>query len=149
MTDLFQQLLQDLGRIFHLELHADKLNACSILIPPELIIQLQLDQSQENLFLFSKVAPLPPGRFRENVLTEALKANAAPDPIPGIFAYLAKTDHLILFQSYPVSILNGERLAGLFGAFLEVAEKWRKAIQSGQSSPPSLQTSPANPFGLK
>ena len=148
MTNLFEQLLKELGAVFHLSLHADKIGACSLFIPPELVVQLQLDSSQENLFVFCKVIELPPGKFRENVFVEALKHNANPDPIAGILAYVAATNHLALFQNYPVSILNGERLAGLFGAFLETAENWRKAIQRGQSGPPRVGSSAPNPFGL-
>lgn len=137
MTDQFEILLKELGEIFHLSLHTDKSSACSLSIGPELTIQLQLDASQEKFFFFSKLIPLPPGKFRENVLCEALKANAAPDPLPGCLAYLAATNHLVLFQSYPLFILNGERLAGLFGSFLELAESWRRAIELGHTAPPS------------
>lgn len=146
MIDRFSDLLNQLGKIFELPLHIDKSNACSILIPP-IIIQLQLDSAQQNLFLFSKIIEVPPGKFRENVLREALKANSLPDPKAAIFGYIASTNHLALHQRYPLEILNGERLAGLFGAFYEIGEMWHRAIQSGQTAPvPSGQNAP---FGLK
>ena len=147
MKDRFQELLAELGHTFHLSLKSDKRGACSILIPPELTIQLQLDGSQEKLFLFTKLAEIPPGKFREEVLREGLKANGLSDPRAGILAYLAVSNHLVLFQNYPVSILNGELLAGLFGSFLEMAESWQRAIQGGQSAPPTTASSP--PFGLR
>lgn len=149
MTDQFQHLLQELGKIFHLSLHPDKISACSILVPPALIVQLEMDPTQEILFLFSKLIEIPPGRFRENVLAEALKANGAPDPLPGVLAYLENSNHLVLFQTYPIHILNGERLAGLFGGFFTMAEGWRKAIAAGNSSPSPSQKKEANPFGLR
>ncbi|OGN64738.1 MAG: hypothetical protein A3E80_05960 [Chlamydiae bacterium RIFCSPHIGHO2_12_FULL_49_9] len=134
MTDRFQELLNELGPVFNLPLHLDKNNACAIQIDKH-TIQLQLDTSQENLFLFTKLTEIPPGKFRENVLQEALIANSSPDPRPGIFAYLAASNHLVLFQRYPLSILNGERLGHLFGAFLELGNAWRKAIESGRPKP--------------
>ncbi len=143
MTDQFEQLLKELGTIFQLSLHTDKSGACTLLIPPELAIQLQLDASQERLFLFSKLIVLPPGKFRENVLREGLKANAAPDPLPGCLAYLSSTNHLVLFQSYPLFILNGKRLAGLFGGFFEMTDSWRKAIERGQTAPPPKGSPPS------
>ena len=149
MTDQFQQLLEQLGKIFHLSLHPDKIAACSILIPPALIVQLEMDPTQENLFLFSKLIEIPPGKFRENVLGDALKANASPDPVPGVLAYLDTSNCLVLFQTYPIYILNGDRLAGLFGSFFTMAENWRKAIASGNSSPSPSHTIEANPFGLR
>ncbi|MES2274272.1 MAG: CesT family type III secretion system chaperone [Chlamydiota bacterium] len=137
MTNVFEALLHDLGRIFNLSLHVDKYNACSIRIHENLIVQIQLDISQEHLFFFSKLVEIPPGKFRENVLQEALKANGLADPRIGIFGYMAALNFLSLYQRYPLQVLNGDRLAGLLGAFLEYGESWRKAIANGQPAPPS------------
>jgi len=135
MLDRFNELLQGLALLLDLPLHIDKHHACAIQIQPGLIIQLQADKSQENLLIVCKVVELPPGRFRENVLKEALKANALPDPRVGTFSYLALSNHLVLFQNYPFDVLNRERVAGLLGPFIEAAGKWRTAIQQGQSKP--------------
>ncbi|HSX25566.1 MAG TPA: CesT family type III secretion system chaperone [Chlamydiales bacterium] len=140
MTDQFAELLHELGRHLHLPLHVDKHSACSIQTPENLTVQLELDISLENLFFFSKIIEIPPGKFRENVLRETLKANALPDPRAGIFGYLDRTNHLILFQRYPLPILNGERLAGLIGGFLELGNAWQKAIEAGRSAPPGLKS---------
>ncbi|MGB7977773.1 MAG: CesT family type III secretion system chaperone [Chlamydiales bacterium] len=142
MIGPFEELLQSLSATFGLDLQIDKNNACSLLIHARLIVQMQLDVSQDNLWIFSKLAETPPGKFRENILKEALKANALPDPRIGILAYLAATNELVLYQKFPLAILNGERLSGFLGAFMEMAESWREAILSGQSAPP-------NPVGLK
>jgi hypothetical protein len=146
MIDRFSELMQELGKIFGLSLHPDKYNALSIEIPP-LTIQLELDPTQENLFFFTKVIPLPPGKFRENVLAEALKFNNLLDPKPGVFGYIEMTNHLTLHQVYPVTILSGEKVAGLFGAFFELASSWQKAIESGHAGPPQLEKS--IPFGIR
>ncbi len=138
MTNSFEELLQSLGKVFHLALHTDRSNACSIRIHEHLVIQLQPDLSQENLWIFAKLIELPPGKFRENILRDTLKANALPDPRTGIFGYIAPTNHLALFQKYPLALLNGDNLAGFIGAFLEMADSWRHAIANGQSSPPAL-----------
>lgn len=137
MINAFEELLHALGKIFHLALHVDHSNACSIQLHGSLVIQLQLDLSQENLWIFSKLIEIPPGTFREHVLREALKANALPDPRPATFGYIAASNHLALFQKYPLKILNGERVAGLIGAFAEMALAWQTAVQQGQSSPRS------------
>ncbi len=149
MIGQFPELLKELGRVFHLELHLDQVGACSILIPPQLVVQLQLDSGQEKLFLFTKIAEIPPGKFRENILMEGLKANAVADPLPGVLCYLAATNHLALYQSYPLLILNGERLASFFSNFAQMADNWRKALLSGQSSPRGAASpSVEKPFGL-
>lgn len=135
MISRFEEILDQLGHVFELKLHVDRKNACSIQIHPHLIIQLQLDMSQEHLWLFIKVAETPPGTFRENILKEALKANALPDPRALIFGYILATNELAGFQKYPLAILNGEILSGMIGAFLEMSAKWQEAILSGQSAP--------------
>jgi len=148
MIDQFEELLSALGHVFHLPLHIDKHHACSIQIHHQLTIQLKPDPSLENLILFSKIIEIPPGKFRENVLKEALKANSSPDPRVGIFGYIASANQLALFQRYPFRILNGERLAGIVGAFLEFSETWRKAIEGGFPAPPPSVSLPP-PMGLK
>lgn len=135
MIGRFEELLHQLSAVFDLKLHVDREHACSIQVHPHLILQLQLDASQENLWIFAEIAETPPGKFRENILKEALKANALPDPMPGVFGYILSTNQLAQFQKYPLSILNGERLGQLIGAFLEMAEVWQKAIVGGQSAP--------------
>jgi hypothetical protein len=137
MISEFERLISDLGHHFNLQLHVDRAGACSLLIPPDLVIQLQLDSGQEKIFLFCKIIELPPGKFRENVLIEGLKMNAHRDPLPGILAYLNASNHLVLFQSYPLTIVNGERLATFFCNFHQMAESWRKALASGLSAPAS------------
>ncbi|MBI3508486.1 MAG: CesT family type III secretion system chaperone [Chlamydiia bacterium] len=135
MTDRFEELLQELGRIFQLPLHVDKIGACSIMIPPHPAIQLQLDETQEHLLLFSKIVEIVPGKFRENVLCDALKANALTDPRPGILGYIGKSNELALYQKYRASFLNGERLASYIGLFLEMALAWKVAIEHGNTAP--------------
>lgn len=138
MISPFEELLHELGQVFDLELHVDKQNACSIRVHNRITVQLQLDTSQESLWIFTKVAETPPGKFREEVLKEALKANAFPDPRPGIFAYIFSENQLVQFQKYPLAILNGERLSGILGAFLAFADNWQDAIQRGLSGPPEM-----------
>ena len=142
MTDPFNDLLASLGQLFGLTLHADKNNACALQIKKGLVIQLQPDERREKILLACRVVELPPGKFRENVLKETLKANAVIDPFVGVFAYVAKTNNLVLFQQYPIDILNGERLAGLILPFIVVAESWREAILAGNACPVALKTIP-------
>lgn len=135
MIGPFQALLTELGRFLHLELHVDSVGACSLLFPSQIVIQLQFDSGQEKLFLFSKIGEIPPGKFRENILRESLKANAMRDPLPGILAYLYPTNSLVAYQSYPLFILNGERLSVFLVNFLSMVESWRTALLNGQTHP--------------
>lgn len=135
MIGAFEELLEGLGKNLQLTLHVDLANACSIRVKEDLIIQLAPDLSQENLWIFCKVIEIPPGKFLENVLREALKANGLPDPRAGNFGYIGTTGHLVLFQKYLFTVLNADRLSGFIGAFLEMADSWQKAIANGQTAP--------------
>lgn len=149
MTDRFAELLVELGKVFQMSLHPDKLNACSLSIPPHPLITLQLDEDLEFLFLFSKIIELPPGKFRENVLCEALKANGQPDPRPGIFGYIAMSNTLAIHQKFPAALLNGERIASMIGTMLETASLWKGAIEMGKSSPQIEGISSSYPIGSR
>lgn len=135
MIDRFQEILQHLSEELNLDLIPDRNHACAIQVKQGLIVQLESDAEQENLLMASQLIDVPPGKFRENVLREALKANAKPDPRIGILSYIPKINQLVLYQTYPFEILTAERLVGLLGPFIQMAEKWRKAIDSGQTAP--------------
>ena len=148
MIDRFNDLLKSSSKLLKWSLHTDRNNACAIQIHKGVIVQLQTDASQEKLLIASKVAELPAGKFRENVIKEALKANGTEDPRVGLFAYLAHTNHLVLFQRYPFDLLTPERLVALLGSFIETVEHWHNAIAAGLHSPPPLKPT-SNPFGLR
>jgi len=138
MTDRFEELLSELGGVFGLKLKADKHHFCTLQVKDGLSVQLQSDAAFEKLLLISKVAELPAGKFREQVLEASLKANGLKDPRAGVFAYLAQQNQLVFFQRYPFDILNGERLAALLGPFLDEVEAWKKALTAGHSCPPNM-----------
>jgi hypothetical protein len=147
MMDRFNEILLALGEEFDLTLQADRHHACAIQIKQGLVVQLESDSAQEKLLIASQIIEVPPGKFRENVLKEALKMNALPDPLIGTFSYIAKINQLVLFQYYPFDILTAKRLAGLLGSFVQTAEKWKAAIASGNSAPPPEH--PSLPGGMR
>lgn len=131
MTDAFSQIIQELSQTLQIPLHPDKFNAVSLQIQ-SCVIQLELSTDQENLFLFCKIKEIPPGKFLENVLTEALKVNGLPDPRAGIFGFIAKDNFLSLHQSFPIKFLNGDFLASFLASFVELADSWQQALTNGQ-----------------
>ena len=145
--DKFQELLWDLGEIIQLPLHIDKNLACNLLLDENLEVQMQLDNHGENFLICAFLADVPPGRFRENVLKEALKVNGHYQPF-GTFAFYEKKNMLILQQFLPVEKLSGEKLAEHLEIFLEEAEEWRKAIENGTTAPIKYHSidSPPPPF---
>ena len=148
--DAFQKLLWDLGEHIHLPLHVDKHNACSLLLDDLLEIQLQMDSYDEHLILWAYLHDVPPGRYRENVLKEALKFNSLKNS-PGTLAFYEKKNLLILQNFLPIEMLSGEKLVKQLEVFIEKADEWRLAIEDGHASPsPSLPPSGReNPFFLR
>jgi hypothetical protein len=150
MTDPFETLVHQLGDALGVTLQVDRNHACAIRVHHQLTIQLQIDPEQEKLLIASLICELPPGKFRENVLSEALKANNLPDPRTGILGYLPMGNRLTLHQRYPFASLDGNKLALYVAGFIDYAELWRTAIERGQASPAPIQGAvTTNPFGLK
>jgi hypothetical protein len=152
VTDAFNLLLQDLGKLLKIKLESDAHNSCLIRFPNKFTIQLELDRSGNFLLLGSDLAIVPPGRYRENVFREALKANGLPSPRNGDFAYSKQTDRLILSEKLLMTDLNGDKLLSTFTPFLEKARYWHDTIAHGDV-PAALQVAStakgSGMFGLK
>ena len=151
MIGPFEELLVQLSHFLHIPLHVDHNSSCLLQIREKIQIQLQLDSMQNNLWMVCFAVEIPPGKFRENVLKEALKTNNLPDPISAVISYIPQTNRLVLHQIFPLNILNGERLAAYFGSFLEQVESWIQAIEQGRPAPvliASDERSPT-PFDIK
>jgi hypothetical protein len=135
----------------NLPLQTDRNNACAIKVKHGVVIQLQRNAAQDKLLVGCKIIEVPPGKFRENVLKEGLKANGLPDPRVGTFAYVAPINTLFLFQEYSFDLLTtGERITGLLGPFIRAATDWKLAIERGFPAPtPSLTTSTLSPLDFR
>ncbi len=151
MNEPFEEIIQRLGEALGLTLHVDKNRACQLRIHKNLSIQIQTDTTGEKILIACLLAELPPGRFCENVLAEALKANNLPDPRTAIFGFLKMKNTLTLHQFYPLKQIDGKQLAVFVANFIDYAELWRQAIENGQPGPAPIHGSAKkeNPFGLR
>lgn len=132
VTDLFGALLQELGNAMGVAgLHPDSNNSCMLKLKSGLIIQLELDRRGEFLILGADLGNVPPGKYRENLFREALKANDLPYPLHGILCYSRKSGHLVIFQKIHTRDLNGEKLAAEIAPFAEKAFTWSEALLRG------------------
>ncbi len=142
--DRFQELLWDLGELIELPLHVDKNHACNLLLDDRLEIQLQMDSHEENLIIWAFLHEIPPGKFRENVLKDALKVNGEFHPF-GSLAYYEKKNMLILHKFIPAEKLSGEKLMEKLEKFIEEAEEWCSTIKRGGTSPSKYHNANAKP----
>lgn len=142
--DQFQQLLWDLGEIVEIPFHVDKNHSCNLLLDESLEVQMQMDEHGEHLILCAFVSEVPPGRFRENVLKDALRVNSSFHPF-GVFAFQEKKNLLLLQKLLPIEHLSGEKLLKELEEFIEEADEWRLALESGASSPRKYNTVEGSP----
>ncbi|HEU64899.1 MAG: hypothetical protein KR126chlam4_01139 [Candidatus Anoxychlamydiales bacterium] len=134
MRSKFQELLLDLSEKLELDLdlHVDKNRACSILFE-DVEVQLELDGSSENLIVFTSIAEIPAGKYREKVLLDALKANNE-FPYIAIFAYFEIDASLSMHNFLDFATLNADILSSYLATFVELAQKYKKAVERGQTS---------------
>lgn len=130
--DRFEELLKELGKILGIPLHVDKNNACRLNINNILHIQLEQDPVKGRLLVACYICDIPPGKFREITLKEALKANYLY-PRVGTLAYAERNNKLTLFEYLPFLELTGEKLSVFLFQFIEKANTWREAIESGRT----------------
>lgn len=147
--DIFTDLLQALGKIFSVHLKPDRNNACLIQINKNIQLQIETDLSEENLILGAKLCTVLPGKFREDVLRNALQHNALPDA-PGYLGFIQETNTLVLFTFIYFRGQNPERIAQLIEEFLQVAVSWKEAIAANTPGPVIKPTTNSSPqFGIK
>lgn len=154
VTDAFGLLLQDVGKLLNIpKLEPDRNNSCLINFPEKISIQMEMDPSGNHLILACDLGTVPPGRYRELVFREALRANGVQPPHFGEFSYSKQADKLMLMQQIPLKDINGDKVLAVLNPLLEKGKYWKEAIFRGDV--PSISvTSTASKggggmFGLK
>lgn len=153
VTDFFGSLLQDLGKVLNIpNLHPDTNNSCLVKFKGGVTVQFEIDREGQYFIIGTDLGVIPIGRYRENIFTEALRANALPGTRHGIFAYSKQKDHLVLFEMMPIKDLHVQKVADFLTPFLAKATAWKEAITRGEI--PVLPSSDAgrkssNIFGIK
>lgn len=155
VADLFESLLQDIGKEFHVTLKADQNNSCLFNLPNGLSVQMEIDPKNEYFIIGTDLGEVPLGKYRENLFQAALRSNALPPPQNGIFAYSKQKDHLVIHAMIPLPEITGEKIINILKPFLEKAWNWKTAITNGEvpevesSSQAGHYSSQGGIFGLK
>ncbi|KPK33448.1 MAG: hypothetical protein AMS24_01050 [Chlamydiae bacterium SM23_39] len=134
MIERFSEILKELGDIFSIHLKPDRIDACSLKIDEKLHIQLKLNKTEEFILIGGNIINIYPGKFRENIFFQTLKANSQIPKI-GSFAFNEKDSNLVMYEYVPMNDLTTEKLKNILGQFIEKAFSWREAIESNQSAP--------------
>lgn len=132
VKEVFSTLLEDLGKLMNMKLAPDSHGACMIKSQTGLMVHMEPDSAGERLMIISDLGTPPPGRYRENLFREALKANGLPMPRQGIFCYSKKKDSLVLFDTLLLDDLTGQLISDFLTPFMQKADLWRLAIPKGE-----------------
>ncbi len=134
--NLFSEILEILSKHLDMRLEPDTDSTCVLLINETFEVHIELF-SDEHILFASFLYDIPPGKFREEVMMEALKANSL-FPSYVTFAYNELNNHLTLFQLLPIRDITGEILSLHAGQFIEIATEWIESIKQGRLPPSSF-----------
>jgi hypothetical protein len=146
--DLFDELLREFSSHLGLSLHKDNFGACCLQIGEKLRVHIAPDK-KDHIVIFAFLEDVGPGKFREEVLKEGLKANNLLLS-GGVLGYSGKNGFLSLHQLLPVDI-GSAKLFESFLTFIDYAVQWQTALAQGKTSPLTLtpKSSAPSPLGLK
>lgn len=150
MTDRFREVLNELSLLLNTPLDPDRHGACRLRVGETLHIQIECQEEKHRLLIATFLGEIPPGKFRANVLKDALKSNYVYPKI-GILSYAERLHQLSLFDYISMYQLSGQRLLNHLNAFIEKAERWRLGIETGNTTAlaPAAQPPSSNPFNLR
>lgn len=137
-TDALSDLMNELGRLIHLpRLEVDENGFCAINYP-NMNLKVEFKADDHNLYLeiFCQLGEVPPGRFREDVFHEALRANELPYPRYGNFGYHAGNNNLVLWELLPLKELRASDLAEYLAKFMMKGNEVKQSLQ--QNTVPTL-----------
>jgi len=147
----FDELIEYLSEELHIELIPDNQHTVSILVDDNLTVQMEVDDYKKEFLFVVFIAEIAPGRFREEVFKSALIANNLSTRI-GTFSYY-KEENQFIFHKFVSTETPKEEILNFLTEVIYVAEKWKKALESGRSAPDDLPSkskdSSLKPFGLK
>lgn len=129
--DKFAIVLAELSDLVDVPLHPDQHRSCSLNVNNVMHVQLQEEENKDRILLAAFIGDLPPGKFREKILTESLKENNL-FPRVGTFCYSPRNNQLAFFTYVPLAGLNGDLMADVLEVFLDRAFSWKTALETGQ-----------------
>jgi hypothetical protein len=150
---IFSELMEQLSDTLNMDIFPDVNNVVTLLIEHTIKIQIEPDEMDEFIIIAAMIEELPPGKFREHILRDSLKANYKLDQNPGILSYMYKNNLLMLHLKRPLGSLSVDDLVVHIKELVERAKKWKSAINEGFSAPtdeiPSTtETSKKSIFGF-
>lgn len=150
VSSQFEAILKDFEPFFKCRLQADQNESCLIKMGQGISLQMELNR-YGFLLIGCRIGELPRGRFQDEVIKEALKANEFYPPLTGIFGISRKSNSLILYLLIDPHKLDLDKISNLLNPFIAKAKLWSDSINQGNI--PALgaaasQPATAPPFGF-
>lgn len=131
----FEDLLDHLSEYLNIPITPDVKGGCRLRIASKFDIQIELDMFKENIVFGAFIYELSPGKYREEVLKGALKANYSLQYQIGKLAYVNKKNYLALWHSFPLRDTSPEKFIDFFLLFYDKAFQWNIALEEGKTAP--------------
>lgn len=131
----FEKIVNAISEDLDANLHVDVNGACTVLFDDVLPVHLELDEN-DDLIIFSAICTLDPGKYREKILSEALKEN---DKFPSIatLGYFEEENSLALFNFLDLKYINEKTLISYLMTFVELGFLYYNSLTKGKF--PSLR----------
>jgi hypothetical protein len=147
--NLFEELLKELSPLVGFPLHIDHHHVCCLWAGDTL--KVQIEQNKEgHITLAAFLSELGPGKFREEVFKESLKANGQFIP-GGVLSFSSKNNQLVLHHFVLREIMNAQNVFESMTALIHYGLQWQTALNEGKTAPAFLATKSLLPsvFGIK
>lgn len=134
MRKRFEELIDELSRALDMSLYVDSVGSCSIVFEEKLEVQIEPFKNGD-LLIGTFICVIPPGKFRENILLSALKANQMLYPRIGTLGYSESENKLALFKILDMEKIDGELVAQTLSEFVPKALEWKHSIETENVAP--------------
>lgn len=124
-----ESLLKELGEKIDLpKLESTRNNNIALILKGKNEVVLQQHKTEPYLIISFEIVEIPAGRYRENILREALKFNGLNKAHEGIFGFSKKTQKLFLFDMLPMDDISGDQVNTIMQALSEKVTVWKEAL---------------------
>lgn len=131
----YNDLIFDLSNRLNRKLKPDKNNCVTLLIEQKVTVQIETDRNEEFLIIGAFIAELPPGKFREHILRDALKANSLYKNTSQVLSYMKNENHLIIHKKMLLEAISSDNLFKEIKNISSRAKKWLESLDNGRSCP--------------
>lgn len=151
VSSQFEAMLKDFEPYFKCRLESGVNDSC--LVKMGIGITIQLELNRYGLILIGCRVGEIQGRFRDNAIKEALKANEFYPPSTGTFGFSHKSNALYLHTVLDPYRLDADKIANTLNPFIAKAKMWADALQKGDipvvGEEAIPQSSSFPPFGFR